>query len=209
MSQRTPSHCPAIGSSTASIAVPEPAVPVVHLERVGPAREVRVPSVGQHARAGACLDADVVVRLAREVLLAARDVELGMLAGPRVVERGVVGHEVQHQPEPAAARAACGGARARAARRSRGARRNRVTANGEPHTSSAVKSGSSSRYSGCHSGRRRETCAPGRAGLPDAEQPDPVEPVVGDLVERGVGHVVERRRPTERHAELVEPRRAC
>ena len=37
--------------------------------------------------------------------------------------------------------------------------------------------------------RDRETCG---SGLPDAQQPDPVEAEFGDLVERRVGHIVKR-----------------
>jgi hypothetical protein len=47
--------------------------------------------------------------------------------------------------------------------------------------------------------------APGRlAGLPDAEEPDEVEPVRGQTVELRVGDVVERRLSPERVRELRE-----
>jgi len=42
------------------------------------------------------------------------------------------------------------------------------------------------------------------AGLPDAEQPDPGESVLDELIECRVGHVVERHRTTERHADLLQ-----
>ena len=45
----------------------------------------------------------------------------------------------------------------------------------------------------------------GEPGLPDAEQPDPVESQLGQPVELGVGNVVKRRNPSERAADLRQP----
>ena len=50
MSQRTPSHCPAIFSSSPIIACCSGRVAVVELQRVGPAGEVRVAAVGEQQR---------------------------------------------------------------------------------------------------------------------------------------------------------------
>ena len=46
---------------------------------------------------------------------------------------------------------------------------------------------------------------PGRAGLPDAQEPDPVEAHLGQAVELGVRNVVQRRRPAERAGQLRQP----
>jgi hypothetical protein len=54
--------------------------------------------VGEHAWPVARVDAAVVVRLPRQVLLAPVDVELRVIVDPWVVEGGVVGYEVEHQP---------------------------------------------------------------------------------------------------------------
>jgi hypothetical protein len=70
---------------------------VVELQGVGPAVEVRVAAVGEDA----ATEAGEVLRPAREVLLGPLDEELGVLVDPGVVERDVVGHEVEHQPQPA------------------------------------------------------------------------------------------------------------
>src|SRR5438445_2107878 len=45
----------------------------------------------------------------------------------------------------------------------------------------------------------------GLARLPDAEEPDPIEAVGGDFVERGVGDVVKSRGPSEGYTELAQP----
>jgi hypothetical protein len=48
--------------------------------------------------------------------------------------------------------------------------------------------------------------APGIAGLPHAEEPHPLEAVGGEAIEVGVRDIVERRRASQRFADLVEPR---
>ena len=52
---------------------------------------------------------------------------------------------------------------------------------------------------------RRRHPTRGLAGLPDAEEPDEVEPVARELVQLGVGHVVQRRGPAERLAQFRQP----
>ena len=44
-----------------------------------------------------------------------------------------------------------------------------------------------------------------QAGLPDAQEPDPVEPHLGQAVQLGVGNVVQRRRPAQRPGQLRQP----
>ena len=78
MSHRTPSHCPAIRSSSPSIASLQCRVAVVELEGVRPAVEVRVAAVGEDAlrRAGP------VLRRRREMLLGPVDEVLRVLRRP-------------------------------------------------------------------------------------------------------------------------------
>ena len=62
MSQRTPSHCPAIFDQLADHRFLRRRVAVVELQRVGPAREVRIAAVGQQQIAALALDPGVVLR---------------------------------------------------------------------------------------------------------------------------------------------------
>ena len=72
MSQRTPSHCPAILSSSPIIASCSRRVAVVELQRVGPAGEVRIAAVGEQQVARFASDPGVVLRRAGQVELACR-----------------------------------------------------------------------------------------------------------------------------------------
>ena len=47
------------------------------------------------------VDSDVVRRLAREVNVGSVHVELGMLADPGMIQRRVVGHEIEHELDAA------------------------------------------------------------------------------------------------------------
>ena len=49
----------------------------------------------------------------------------------------------------------------------------------------------------------------GRPGLPDAQQPDPVEAHLGQAIEFGIGNVVERGRAAESCATAPSARRGC
>ena len=103
MSQRTPSHCPAIFTSSRDHRLLSGRVAVVELQRVGPAGEIRIAAVGEHQVALRSRDPRVVLRRARQVLLGARDEVLGMLLDPGMIQAGVVGDEVEHQPQAARA----------------------------------------------------------------------------------------------------------
>ena len=73
--------------------------------------------------------------------------------------------------------------------------------------SSSRKSGSVSWNSRRHSALLRETCCARRAGLPDAEEPDPVEALLGQVIQFGVGNVVQgRRRPRFRDNSVSQTR---
>ena len=70
-------------ASSAIIASCERRVAVVELQRVRPAREVRVAAVREHQVARGASDPRVVLRRLREVGLGAADVVVGVLAPPR------------------------------------------------------------------------------------------------------------------------------
>jgi hypothetical protein len=76
-------------------------VAVIELQRVGPAIEVRVATVGEHHRAALRLHAAIVLRCARQIALAAVDEVLRVLFGPCVIRSHVVRHEVEHQLQSA------------------------------------------------------------------------------------------------------------
>ena len=63
--------------------------------------------------------------------------------------------------------------------------------------SSSRRSGSVSSNSLRHSGLVRDTLLAGRPDAPDAQEPEPVEPHLGDAVQLGVGHVVQGGRPAQ------------
>ena len=166
-------------------------VAVVQLERVRPAVEVRVAPVRQDARALARLHAAVVLGLRGELLLRPGHEEVRVLGHPGVVRRHVVRDEVEDEAQAATLQALA----------EPGERRVAaevlvdpvvLDAKQEPQTSSSRKSGRTRRYSASHSGFDRETRRAASPGLPDAEEPDEVEPVRGQPVELRVGDVVER-----------------
>ena len=74
--------------------------------------------------------------------------------------------------------------------------------------SSSRRSGSVSWNSVRHSGLLRETCCARRAGLPDAQEPDPVETHLGQAIQFGVGNVVQRGRsgPASRDSSVNQTR---
>src|SRR5882762_2985592 len=74
---------------------------IIDLEGVGPAREERVAPVRKYPGAPERVDSDVVRRLAREVNVRSVHVELGMLADPGMIQRRVVGHEIEHELDAA------------------------------------------------------------------------------------------------------------
>ena len=74
---------------------------VVELQRVRPAREVRVAPVREDPVARGAGDPREVRRRQGEVLLRAADEVLGVLVDPGMVQGHVIGHEVEHQPEAA------------------------------------------------------------------------------------------------------------
>jgi hypothetical protein len=76
-------------------------IAVIELQRVGPGREVRIPPVGEHTIAARSLDPRIVLRRASQVSFGALHVVLGVLFHPRMIQTGVVGHEIEEQPQAA------------------------------------------------------------------------------------------------------------
>ena len=105
--------------------LPKPAVPVVELERVVPAEEVRIAAVREDPSPPGRLQRHVVLRLAAKVVLVPCDEELRMGVDPGVIERDVVGDEVDQQAEVAAVHSLPQTGQRRHHRRSRDERRSR------------------------------------------------------------------------------------
>ena len=74
-------------------------IAVVELQCIRPAGEIRITSVGEQQVAAFALGPCVVVRGTREIEFGSRDVILGMVFHPRMIQAGVVGDEIEHQPE--------------------------------------------------------------------------------------------------------------
>ena len=204
MSQRTPSHWRAIRRELAEHRLLQGRVAVVQLERVRPAVEVGVAPVGQDARARARPDAAVVLGLRGELLLRPRHEEVRVLGHPGVVRRHVVRDEVEDEAQATTLQA-----RAEPGERLVPAEVlvDPVVPDREAGAADVflAEVGEDAAVLGEPLGLRPRD-APGRlAGLPDAEEPDEVEPVRGQPVELRVGDVVERRLSPQRGRELREP----
>ena len=105
MSQRTPSHCPAMSMSVWTVASRSARRERVQLHHVGPRREVRVTAMredltvtSKHASGRAPMSCAVP-----------RMNSVRVVTHPRVVRRDVVGHVVQDQPGTAPAQLRAGG----------------------------------------------------------------------------------------------------
>src|SRR5574340_696747 len=127
-----------------------------------------------------------------------------MLRHPRVVGGDVVGHEVEHQLQAVPTRTLAH------------ARQRRIAAERLVHRVDADRESRARDVVVAQGGQRRlELAAPGGirsrhllrrgSGLPDAEQPDPVDALRGPARDLGVAQVVERRAPADRAADLGQP----
>ena len=96
-----PSHCAAIVASSPICATCSAGIGIVELQRVHPSGEIGIAPIGQDPRAVIGLDPIVVPRRRGQRLLAALDIEIGMRLDPGMIERGVVGHEIEHEPQAA------------------------------------------------------------------------------------------------------------
>ena len=141
--------------------------------------------MGQDARTLVGLDPTIVFRRAGESLLAALDVEIGMRLGPRMIERGVIWHEIEHEPqtargEPGTER----GQRRLAAQRLV----DLIGADREARSADVVLRQIRQRRPelGLPGGIAARYGPAGRARLPHAQEPDPVEAAASDVVQGGV-----------------------
>ena len=204
MSHRTPSHWRGDAQEFTEQGVLQRRVAVVQLQRVGPPGEVRVAAVRKNPVAGRGLETPVVLRFGRQLLLTALDEELRMRADPVVIGCHVVRNEVEHEPQAARAHPlAQTGQRLVAAEVGVDA----VVADGEggPGDVGVAEIRENPVVFGDPIRIRRRHPARSLAGLPDAEKPDEVEPVARELVQLGVGHVVQRRGTGERLAQFGQP----
>ena len=193
----------------------QPAVPVVELQRIAPAGEVGVAPVGEDLAAVHRLDGGVVLRLATEIVLGPLDEVLRVRVRPGVVERHVVGDEVDQQALPAPTEALAQAGQRRVAAEvvvdvvgDDGERR--------PDDVGLAHVGEVDRQIGAHVGRAR-AALPRRARLPEAQHPDPaktagrraVEQIIRQIVERG-GAPSQGRRFIDRDArvDLVQRRKS-
>ena len=175
MSQRTPSHCPAIFTNSPIIACCNSRVAIIELQRVGPPVKVRVAAVRQHQRPVSGGHSGVVARRASQIGLAARDEVVGVLVDPRVIRGHVVGDEVEHQLQIRARAAARADVRAPRRRPDRDGPCSSGSRSLSRRYRHRVRSGRVSSNSRRHPGFAREICLRRGAGLPDAQKPDPVE----------------------------------
>ncbi len=169
----------------------ERGVAVVQLQRVGPAIEVRVAPVRQHTRALARLHPTVVLGRCGELLLRAGHEEVRVVGDPGVIRSHVVRHEVEDEAQAATLKAlAEPGERLVAAE----VLVHPVVPNRETRAAHVflTEVGQDAVVLGEPLGIRLRDASRGLARLPDAKEPDDVEPVGGQPIEFDVRDVVER-----------------
>ena len=119
-----------------------------------------------------------------------------MRVDPVVIRRHVIRHEVEHQLQSALLQAL-----SQAAERLGAAQiaMNRVAPDSEPGAGDVVVREIRQRIGefAAPSGMRARNCLGRRAGLPHAQQPDPVEAQLGEAIQFGIRNIVERRAPAD------------
>ena len=177
---------------------------VVKLQCVRPAVEVRVPAMGEQQVAPRPLHARVVLWRSRQIRFCPGDVVLGVVLHPGVIQAGVVGDEVEHQPQ-----APCPEPLAQAGQR-------RISSEVGMHgVAGDREAGSGDVLLAQVRQRLLELSAPlaigarhplpGRPGAPHAQEPDPVEPHPGRAVQLGVRQVIQRGPAAQRPGQLRQP----
>ena len=131
-----------------------------------------------------------------------------MLVDPRVIRRHVVRDEVEHQLQSALLQPLSQTGERRVAAQ---IAMDGVACDGEP--------GAGDVFLAQVRQRLLELLAPSgiaardrlrrRAGLPDAQEPDPVEAHLGQAIQLGVRNVVQRRAPAQRRGTAPSARRGC
>ena len=204
MSQRTPSHCPLIFTQLVHHRLLRGRVAVVELERVRPAREVRVTAVGQDPGTLPPLHPGVVLRRPGQVELRSRNVVLGVTLDPRVVQRGVIRDEVEHEPKAALPESVAQPGQRRVPAE---ARVHRVAGNGEAGSGDVLLTevGQGLLELLPPPGVLPRRLLPGRARAPHAEEPDPVEPHAGYAIQVRIRNVIQRGRSAQGPGSLRQP----
>ena len=156
---------------------------IVELQRVRPAGEIGIAPMGQDARTLIGLDPPVIAGGRRQIGLAALDIEIGMGPDPGMIERRVVGHEIEHQPQAARGEpGAEAGQRRLPAQMPHRPRRRRWRS---PIRDIVLGQIGQRRLAirRARPGCWRDTARLCRADLPHAQQPDPVEAVAREIIE--------------------------
>lgn len=166
-------------------------IPVIELKRVGPTGEIGIATVRQHQVAAFALRAGVVLRGAGQVLLRPLDEVIRMFFDPEVIECDVIGDKVEHETNAALLQPGTQASQCR------------ISAQIAVHGIPGDREAGTANVLFAQIGKRLlEFLTPlrmrpgdfvrGRAGLPDTEEPDPVETRFGEVVEFGLRNVVER-----------------
>ena len=183
---------------------PQARLSIVQLEHVGPTGKIGIAAVGENPRPGGGGNAAIVRRLAGQILFGAGDIEFRVRRGPGMIEGCVIGDEIEHQPRRRGHPIAGENGPALRCRRNRDGLHTR-------------RWQTASRRCRRRSGREAPSkllspewilprdLAAGRAGLPNAEQPNPIPAVLHEPIEFGVGNVVERRLPPKLPRQPAEP----
>jgi len=160
--------------------------------------------MGEQEISPGAFDPDVVLGGSGQVQFGTVDIVLGVRLDPGMIDGRVIRHEVEHQPEATLPQAPAQlGQRLVASQ----AGIDGVAGDREPGAGDVVVGqvgqGVQEFPAPLRVGARH--LPPGRAGLPDAQQPHPVEPQVGHPVERAVGDVGQGGRAPEGARHFAQP----
>ena len=173
---------------------------IVELQRVGPGGKVGIAAAGEDMGT----DPQIAFGLGRECSLAALDVEIGIGVDPGVIGCGVVRNEVEHEPQAARREPL---AKNRQCFRSAQNRIDLVGLDGVRRATDVVigEVGQCCLEFGSPGRRSARYRPPGRARLPDAHQPNPVEAPARDVVQHRTGNICQRDRPAPFPRQAVQP----
>src|SRR3954470_2711905 len=173
---------------------------VVELERVGPGGKVRIAAV----RAEYSPAPGIFLVCSSQFELRPGDVVVRAALDPRMIERRVVRDEVEHEPQAARSQPLPdAGERGVAAEQGR----DRIGGDRKPRAAYVFVAQIGQRvleFAPPVAPGARDALA-GGPGAPDAEEPDPVEALLGDEVQLRVAEIVESRRPRKPGRELAQP----
>ena len=97
MSQRMPSHCPAISADGLDHRLPQPRLKGVELKHIGPGREVGIPAAGKHLSSRLDERRRIVARIVSVPL----NEVFRMIVDPWMVWRHVVRDKIEDEAQPA------------------------------------------------------------------------------------------------------------